>query len=422
MTLRAPLRGAALVMGATLAWHLSNFTFNVVAARGLSAAEYGDLAVVVALLYVITPVFLSIQTVSSRLTTHLFAAGQSAQVRPLRRHYAGRLVLGGSSLAVALALLSPDIARLLHIGSGLPLVIIAASLPLAVVMYLQRGILQGAELFGRFALSTTIEAAVKIATAIAFLAWLWPTVAGAVLGIVAGLLTALVANTALLRFLPVAERRTRPIAHHYRYSLATLTSLGLLALLLSLDVVAAKRYLPARDAGLYAAVALSGKIVFFATSGINWVVFPRFSRMVDAGEDPRPLLARALGFIAVVAALIGAAYFAVPHLFTEALFGGRYASASRYLGWIAIAYAAYSATYLGSMYLLAVRTTAGIAALGAAIVVQLLGFATLHGTVGALVSVQVAALTLAAMGVIVLCSRRARFTTTRLTAEPVPGA
>jgi O-antigen/teichoic acid export membrane protein len=283
-------------------------------------------------------------------------------------------------------------------------VVVAVSLPLAVVVHVQRGVLQGIERFGRFALSTAIEAAIKVATAVALVAWIWPTVAGALLGLIAGLGVTLVANALLMRFLPAgASVAGRQLRHPYRYSLATLATLSLLALLLSLDVVAAKRYLPADEAGLYAAIALAGKVVFFATSGINWVVFPRFSRLVDSGQDPRRLLGRTFALIASVALLICASYLVAADVVIGTLFGDRYPQAGRYLPWIAAGYGGYCIAYLGSTYLLALRTNAGIAALGLALVTQLVGFATLHDTVGELVSVQAVALTAGAALVALVC-------------------
>lgn len=400
----ASLRGGGTVMVATLVWHASNFTFNVVAARGLTVAQYGDLAAVVALLYIASPLFVSVQTVSSRVSTTLAARARHGEIRCLARYYGTRLGLLASALALALAAVSTIAARALHIGAPLALVVVAASLPLAVVVHLQRGVFLGLERFGRFSVSTLAEATTKVVTAVVLVEWIWPSVPGAVVGMLAGLCAALLANLLLLRFLPRSRRRPRVVDHPYRYSLATAGSLSLLALLLSLDVVAAKRFLPPREAGLYAAVSLGGKVVFFATSGINWIVFPRFSRMIDEGRDPRRLLARGFALIAVVGGAIATAYLLDPHPFVTALFGDRYPAAGRYLGVIAIGYVGYCVAYLGAMYLLAARSTRGIAAFGVAVAVQLTGFILFHASVSQIVGVQAGALCFAAVAVSLLCT------------------
>lgn len=398
--------GAALVMGATLAWHASNFTFNVVAARSLSSSDYGDLAAAVALLYIVSPLFVSVQTVASRLTTERATAGKLSELRALARYYGVRLALAALVVASAVAAASPALAHALHIRQPVALVVVAASLPLAVVVHMQRGVFQGVERFGRFGLSTAAEAVIKVVTAVVFVAWVWPSVAGAVLGVAAGLLAALILNAFLLRFLPRSPTYARPAEHPYRYSLAAVASLSLLALLLSLDVVAAKRFLSPQQAGLYAAIALGGKVVFFATSGINWIVFPRFSRLIDEGVDARPLLRRAFLVTGLVGAAICAAYFSAPRMFVAVLFSSRYPSAGHYMGAIAIGYAGYCVAYTGAIYLLALRALRGTAALALAVIAQVAAFALFHSAVGDLVAVQVGVLCSAGLTLALLCLTR----------------
>src|SRR5207237_3582481 len=180
-------------------------------------------------------------------------------------------------------------------------------------------------------------------------------------------------NWALLRFLPGSGERSRPVAHPYRYSFVTLATLILLAALSSADVIAGRHYLGASTAGLYAAVSLSGRVVFFATASLTYFLFPIFSQRQDLGSDGRRGLVAGLGIVALVSSAIVAVYFLAPRLFIQSLFGARFATAGHYIGWMGIAFGLYGAGYLTAMYLLSQKRHVGLLILGCALVVQMAG-------------------------------------------------
>jgi O-antigen/teichoic acid export membrane protein len=401
------IRGSALVLGSTLLWHASNFAFNALSARMLGTAQYGTLAAVIALLYVGSPIFFSIQTVASRLTTKLVASGEEARIRGLIRFYGLRLGLGGLLLAAAVAISSSALARFLRVPSPVPIAILAIAVLLSVLTHLQRGVLQGSMEFGRYALSTVTEATAKIGASVLILVVLWRSVDAAVLAMALGSALGLFVNSFLLRFLPQSRGRPRPIPHPYRYSALTLSCLLLLAVLLSMDLLASKRYLDPHTAGIYAAVSLSGKIVFFATSALAVYLFPIFSERRDRGVDAKGTLTGALAVLLLGSASLVAGYFFMPHVLITLLFGHSYDSATAYVGWMAIAFSAYAFLYLTAIYLLSqeniiVSLVLGIAALG-----QAAGLYTFHSTISAIVGVQVVVFvsTAVALGTVALQTR-----------------
>jgi O-antigen/teichoic acid export membrane protein len=250
------IRSGALLFGAILFWHLSNFAFNAIGARLLGPSQYGTLAAATALLYVASPFFFSVQTVASRLTTRLYSRSEWDRLHGLLRYYGKRLAAGGFLLAGAVAIGSSALARFLRISSPMPIAILGIAFGSSLITHLQRGVLQGSLRFARYAFSTVMEGAVKIVAAVSLLVLVSRDANAAVLAVVISSLLAVAVNWALLGFLP-ASRTTVPLSQVYRYSLVTLSSLLLLAILLSVDLLAAKRYLDPHTAGLYAAVSLS---------------------------------------------------------------------------------------------------------------------------------------------------------------------
>ena len=202
--LRAVARGGSFVLGATLLWNLSNFAFNAVGARALGPGGYGQLAAVVALLYVVSPLLYALQATASGTAARLTSTDRGGDVRPQLRRQAWRAA-GWTAFAVAVAALAAgQIAHALRLSSSLPVLLLLASMPLAAIVNLQRGAMQGIGHFERYAASTTIEAAAKIVLA-ARAAGALAAVEGAVLATAAALGCAALAHTRLLRALPAGS-------------------------------------------------------------------------------------------------------------------------------------------------------------------------------------------------------------------------
>ena len=412
--IRTPVRtrlitGGAMVVAGAAVFQAANFLFNTIAARMLGPAGYGDLAAVVGIIALSAPLFLPIQTVTSRTATSLYAEGRARELRGLARFYALRLGFAAALLGVVAVLFSGPVAQVLNLRSSLPVALLGVIFVLSTETHLQRGVVQGLQRFGAFGLGSALEGVAKIVAVIVLVRYVWPTETGAIVALAFAGVCSLAFNGAILHGLPDTLERVRPIEHPYRYSVQTLGTLLLLAMLLSTDVIAANRYFAAQTAGLYAAVSLSGKTVFFATSALTTFAFPVFSHRQDSGQDSRKALFALLAVVATCAAAVVGLYFIAPTILVNAIFGSQYTDAAEFVPWMAIAFAAYSIVYLVGMYLLSQRRRVGAAILGVAAVTQLAGFRFLHGGIPEFISVQLVVLTCTAAALVaaaVIAGRR----------------
>jgi O-antigen/teichoic acid export membrane protein len=175
-----------------------------------------------------------------------------------------------------------------------------------------------------------------------------------------------------------------------------------IAVLLSADILAAKRYLPPSAAGIYAAVSLCGKVVYFATSATSLLLFPHFSERHEQKRDGRKILGASLGVVAALSGILVAIYYLAPAVVVIPLYGSGYRAAEPYLGRIAIAFAFYALAYLAATYLLALRSWLGAAALSVAALVQLAALYSFHGSIGEVVTVQIVVLGATAIALVTL--------------------
>jgi O-antigen/teichoic acid export membrane protein len=380
--------GGGVMLAATMMWQVSSFVFNALSARLLGPSQYGTLAAITALLFLSTPIFVAIQTVASRTTTSLVYSGQETRVRGLTRYYASRVAFAGVLTAGVLILLSGPISREIHLSSGVPVAIGAGVFAFSGASQLQRGVLLGGLRYRRFALSVVIESIAKVGSLVVMLVWVWRSESGACVAIVVAPAVGLIVNLFLLRYLPRSPDRPKPIRGLHRYSITTVVTFVLLAVLQAADTLSAKRYLPSHEAGLYAAISLSGMTVFFAMSGVSWYLFPKFSVLQEQGLDARRGLARALAVIVAASTCLIGAYFIAPQLLILPLFGDKYRAAEPYIGWMGIAFGLYGCVYLIASYLLSQRRGWVVGVLATALLVQLAGFRTFHSSIREFIAVQ----------------------------------
>jgi len=287
---------AGVVVAVALAvTNVLSYLLNVVAARSLSSAAFGELGSLLAVLVVGAVPAMGVQTVVA-----LRVAGLGAR-RPadLDRRDAGPLVTVAAGAAGAIALLlaatTPLIMMLLHLGGPAPVLLVTAAIASITVNGLFNGMLQGTRRFATLAVLIVADGVLRVGGTLTGLLTTG-TATGALVGTAVGSL--LLAGTGwLLCGRPLPGRPRRGLAVEVVHAAQAL--LGLV-LLVNLDLVLARHHLPAAEAGEYAVGAIITKIAYWLPYAIAVVVLPRLA-------DPdtrRRVLPLALAFCAGLDALV----------------------------------------------------------------------------------------------------------------------
>ncbi len=182
--------------------------------------------------------------------------------------------------------------------------------------------------------------------------------------------------------------------------------LFLVAVLQNVDVILVKRTIGGDAAGAYAAAAVAAKAVVWVAIGVGLYLLPEATRKAGAGEDPRPVLLRALGVVAVVAVPMLIVYAVAPALVLRLAFGEETVPAAGALLVLGIAMTLLAAGYLCVQYMLALREIRFLFALGVAAVAEI---AVLSGTgLSSIVGFATVVLALQAVAALAVLGARAR--------------
>jgi O-antigen/teichoic acid export membrane protein len=303
---------ATMLVGSALV-SLLNFAFNLAAARLLGPADYSHAAAAVTLLMLASCVNLAFQLVTAKLIAR-------SDDRAVRAGIYATLLkkswLVGIALGSAVALASGPITQYLRLPSPEYMLVLAVGLVFYVPLGTKRGGMQGTCKFRRLATSLASESLVKLIAAVALI-WGGIGVMGAFIGISVSVIVAFL--------LPAADQelRIKAVPHmpaSFSEALQAIIFFVGQVIINNIDILMVKHFFRADLAGLYAAIALVGRLLYFATWSVSSAMFP-----LSAGErdekDSRRVLVISVGFVGALAFVFVSFLATFPQFVIRALFG-----------------------------------------------------------------------------------------------------
>jgi len=361
-----------LVFGAQMAVNLSNFLFHAFVSRRIGVEEYGALNALVSAFNIFAVVAVVVTTVVAKTVAELRSAGAEGRIRDFSIRALG--ILGCVVVAISVVgwLGAPFFASYLQISSPTAIVLTAAILAVNFLLPL-RGILQGAELFVPYAISLVLEAVLKVVLAVAIVA-LGFGLNGALSGwlIGAGIALAYTLFAGVVRFARASSGCYR--IDYRRIGIATFGTVVaglLLALMQFSDVVIVKHFLDPVQAGLYAAAALAGRMLFLLVNFVPIVLLPHAVRAAQTQGSPQKILAKALAVIVVLSGIGLVCYAVAPGLIVGTLAGSAFRPAAPLLFPYAIAAAIFAVLNTMVTYRIGVHRLGFIVPLAVVVAVEI---------------------------------------------------
>ena len=317
-----------VVLGAlNLLASLTSFGFQWAMARMLAPAAYADLFAVLALFAILSVPSQLLLPIGTRMTSlAVVAKGRSAAIEVLRR----ALIRGGMVGLVAwivVAAMSGVIELLIGTDDRSAIIWLGGAVAIAFVFPFTKALLTGLRAFLLLGASNLVDGALRASIGVGLVA-LGFGVAG---GIAASALSGLLGVLAVLLAAPYIARAAiktpadTPAAASGKsaHVLVALLSLSL-AILMNVDILVVRHFFDDASASLYAASALVGRIVLFASAPAAQVVLPHIIRHVAAGEPLTRTFAVTAAFTVLISGGAALVIISVPELVFQIIFGDRY--------------------------------------------------------------------------------------------------
>ncbi len=281
----------------------SNLLYTVVIARKLGAAGFGDATAIYTFLMLASAVTLSFQLVCSKLVAKADDIPAKATVY---RRLLGRAWKIGAVIGLVLAAQSGFISNYFKLSSPHGIVLLAIGVAIYIPLGVQRGRMQGCYEFRRLASNVMVEAASKLIGA-ALLLYYGLGVTGVVAGIVLSVAIAYIAATPDRRFCRATHSEGNALFGEGVQAAVFFVGQVLIS---NLDILLVKHYFIPTDAGIYAGVALVGRVVYMLSWSVVSSMFPTSagSSQETAGRSAlRTALLLVVGLTTVFVIVIAAA-------------------------------------------------------------------------------------------------------------------
>lgn len=384
-------KGGTLLAVAMLIANAGNYVLNLSLGRWLTPSEFADANLMVTIMLLVTAVAISLQLIASRFTAMSIVSGDEVEIARLRRYLDRRAGLVGLGLGAGLVFGAPFWSDLFRSESTIPFVILGLGMPFYVTQAVGRGILQGRLRFTALGATFVVEMLVRVGLGLALV-----SLGFGVVGATIALAVSFVAVWVHVRILMSNKRGSLGAidsSEVRRYA-------GPIALLLlgqiivnNGDVLIAKRYLDPDQAGVYAAIALVGRAVFFLSWSVATTLFPAATQQAERGQDVDQLLHRGLLVVGLLGtgAVVGAQLFGGFAL--ELILGPAFAGLGSPLAWYAGATSLFAlANLIVSHYLSIGRYREAVLLLGGGLLQTAL-LLSMRGSMQSLINAQVLAMT-----------------------------
>jgi O-antigen/teichoic acid export membrane protein len=310
------LNGSIVLLIGSIFVSLANFGYNIGVARMLGPADFSQAAAAVTILMLISAITLAFQLVCTKLVAKAETTEAKAAVF---QHLMKRSWMIGIGLGVFMLLANSILTAYLRLSSPWIIILLAVGLTIYVPLGVKRGGLQGTCRFRGLSWNMASEAIIKFVGAIVLV-----ELGYGVLGAVAA-----ISGSVIFAFLlPDSARELRgtamdrPIAPVGEARQAIVFFVGQV-IISNIDILMVKHFFRPEDAGLYAAIALVGRLLYFACWSVVSAMFPVSAEKKEENASGA-LLAIPLVLVTAMSVVFVSLLAAFPRLVFQSLFGAHF--------------------------------------------------------------------------------------------------
>jgi O-antigen/teichoic acid export membrane protein len=300
-----------------------NFAYNVAVARFLGPTAFGHATAVYTLLTLMSAVTLSFQIVPAKVVAQQSTPeAKSAAYRAFHRGAWGC----GLLVAVLLMLFQTGIANFLNLPSPILVDLIAIGAAFYVPLGSRRGYIQGAYGFRSLAINLVLEGTVRLGGSL-LLVMLGRGVNGVIAANAAAIAVAYFA--AAPKLAPAVPSQLR-LSYALRESLQALVFFAGQVLINNCDIVLVKHFFTPALAGLYAAVAMVGRVIFAFSQAVVNSMFPLVAGTGDEERRDLKVIATSLLLVLGIGCSVAIVLRLAPASIWTSFFGPGFAVSGKY--------------------------------------------------------------------------------------------
>tara|TARA_R110002051_G_scaffold301713_1_gene369678 strand:+ start:4369 stop:5616 length:1248 start_codon:yes stop_codon:yes gene_type:complete len=339
-----------LFMGSVLLVNGGNYLYNLILGRLLGPAAFADAALLITLLLVLSFLGMTFQLATAKFAV-LFSGHQWVAFQNLMYRYAMGF---GIIVGIVLIAFSESLANVFQSESALMFKVFGAAIPFYFLMSVNRGTFQGRQDYSKLSVTYQAEMWTRLLITLALLLFvpLQPSLLvalGIVLSFIFGFFPTNFNLKTLFKSIRLSKIDQRKVS---KFMLLTAGYELTQIIINNSDVLLVKHYFETFDAGLYASLALIGRVVYFVAWMFVMLLLPTVVQKQKDGEATAPILFKYVTYISILSFSIIAACYIFPELIIQIMFGELYLSIAPLLWKYAIATSLFAISNIFAYYFL----------------------------------------------------------------------
>jgi O-antigen/teichoic acid export membrane protein len=339
-----------LFMLSVLAVNGGNYVYNLVLGRILGPEQFADAAVLITFLLVLSFAAMTFQLVTAKFSVlfenELF---RTFMVKVYKNAFVVGIIMG-----LAIVMFSSQLQAVFNTSSSSMFVVFGFGVPLYFLMSVNRGVFQGKKAFKLLSITYQSEMLSRLIITLGLIL-IFNIQSSLVIAI--GILASFVFGLFpfKLEYLLPKKKITLPEVHsksikHF-FMITAFYELTQIIINNS-DILLVKHYFESYEAGLYASLALIGRIVYFIAWMFVMLLLPTVVQLKKEGKETAHVLFKYVGYIAAISIVIIMVCLSMPELIINILFGESYTAMAPLLWKYALATSMFAISNIFAYYYL----------------------------------------------------------------------
>ncbi|WP_203258749.1 oligosaccharide flippase family protein [Hyunsoonleella ulvae] len=348
-SIRKRITPEQLFMLSVLVVNGGNYLYNLILGRLLGPAEFADAAVLITFLLVLSFAAMTFQLVTAKFSV-LF---ENELFKSFVSKVHQNALLVGFIFGLIIVVFSTSLQDVFNTSSSNMFVVFGCGVPIYFLMSVNRGIFQGKKAFKSLSITYQTEMLSRLVITLSLLYIVnIPSPIIIAIGIFLSFIFGLIpfkAGSFSLKKQTIPQAHKKAIKHFFIITaFYELTQI----VINNSDILLVKHYFESYEAGLYASLALIGRIVYFIAWMFVMLLLPTVVQLKKDGKETAPILFRYVGYIAAISIAIIIVCFSAPEFIISLLFGKQYISMAPLLWQYAIATSMFAISNIFAYYYL----------------------------------------------------------------------
>lgn len=390
--------GSAVMIFGTNAVSFLNYIYHLFMGRLLGPEAYGELVALFSLigLFTVLP-----GSVSLAIIKFVSASKSKKEIQHLIEWVKKISFSLGLFLAILALALSWVIANFLQLQSPMPLFWLALIFFFSIPLGFLRAVLQGLLKFTATILTLLIDSGLKLALGIVLIRAGFALNGALAAMLISVLLAWLLASYFLRRSSMGGQAEGYDWRPMLKYTFPVMLYSVSSVSLYSTDVILVKHFFNPIESGLYGALSMLAKIIFFGAGPVAGVMFPLISKKSSQGLLYKRVFA--YGFLLTLAISAGILFFywQFPKLAIKMLYGSAYLAGSALLVWLGLFLFLFTLSSYLANYFLSLNKTWVAAMTAVSALIQIIGIWYFHTSIFEVVRISIFSTGLLLLGLLI---------------------